>query len=205
MRGAGGVTPRSDTPFFILINDEFALGFLHLISPYCSVQYTVTSRDVNFRCPDRVPQTQFVHIAKKVFSICAWIFPARKVFRTLRVPGSIPFCIPKCWKNLPVSGRQPFTFPSTGKFWSLEPGQVSLQKPDFYGMKECKMSHSGDRKTFPAFGNAKGLLPGTRRVFWYGGMWKRSIGGGENVLVSAAGLSIRRLFSQCIVSCVRIS
>jgi hypothetical protein len=28
-------------------------------------QYTVTSRDVNFCYPDRVPLTQFVHIAKK--------------------------------------------------------------------------------------------------------------------------------------------
>jgi hypothetical protein len=64
-----------------------------------------------------------------------------------------------------LPGIRPFTFPNAGKFWSLEPGQNSLQEPDFYGMEECKMSHSGDRKTFPAFGNAKGLLPGTRRVF----------------------------------------
>jgi hypothetical protein len=33
--------------------------------------YTVTSRDVNFCYPDRVPLTQFVHIAKIVFAICA--------------------------------------------------------------------------------------------------------------------------------------
>jgi hypothetical protein len=59
----------------------------------------------------------------------------------------------------------PFTFPHVGKFWSLEPGQVSLQRPDFYDMEECKMSQSGDWKTFPAFGNSKGLLPGTQGVF----------------------------------------
>jgi hypothetical protein len=35
-------------------------------------------------------------------------------------------------------------------------------------MEECKMSHSRDRKTFPAFGNAKGLLPGTRKFFGHG-------------------------------------
>jgi hypothetical protein len=43
------------------------------------------------------------------------------------------------------------------KFWSLEPGQVSLQGPDIYGMEKCKMSHSRDQKTFPAFRNEKGL------------------------------------------------
>ncbi len=53
---------------------------------------------------------------------------AGKVFRTLRVPG-----------------RKPFAFPNAGKFWSLELGKVSLQRPDFYGMEECKMSHSRDR------------------------------------------------------------
>jgi hypothetical protein len=76
---------------------------------------------------------------------------AGKVFRTLRVPR-----------------RKPFAFPSAGKFWSLELCKVSLQRPDFYGMEECKMSHSRDRKTFPAFGNAKGLLPGTRIIFVHG-------------------------------------
>jgi hypothetical protein len=35
-------------------------------------------------------------------------------------------------------------------------------------MEECKMSHSRDRKTFPEFGNAKGLLPGTRKIFGHG-------------------------------------
>ncbi len=76
---------------------------------------------------------------------------AGKVFWTLRVPG-----------------RKPFAFPNAGKFCSLELGKVYLQRPDFYGMEECKMSHSRDRKTFPAFGNAKGLLPGTRRIFVQG-------------------------------------
>jgi hypothetical protein len=76
---------------------------------------------------------------------------AGKVFRTLRVPG-----------------RKLFAFPNARKFWSLELDKVSLQRPDFYGMEECKMSHSRDRKTFPAFRNAKGLLPGTRKIFGHG-------------------------------------
>ncbi len=57
------------------------------------------------------------------------------------------------------------SIPNAGKFCSLELGKVSLQRPDFYGMEERKKSHSRDRKTFPAFGNAKGLLPGTRSIF----------------------------------------
>jgi hypothetical protein len=88
------------------------------------------------------------------------------------------FLLP-CRKSLPVPGMQPFTFPHAWKFWSLEPGQVSLQGPDFYGMEQCKMSHSGDRKILPAFGNAKGLLLGTQIVFWHGGVWKRSMGVGK--------------------------
>ncbi len=36
--------------------------------------HTVTSRDVIFRYPDRVPLTHFVHRAKKVFGMWAWIF-----------------------------------------------------------------------------------------------------------------------------------
>ncbi len=75
----------------------------------------------------------------------------------------------RCRKSLPVPGIRSFTFPHAWKFWSLEPGEVSLQGPDFYGREESKMSYSRDRKTFPAYGNAKGLLPGTRRVFWHGG------------------------------------
>ncbi len=76
-----------------------------------------------------------------------------------------------CRKSLPDSSghwKEAFAFPNARKFWSLELGKVSLQRPDFYGMEECKMSHSRDRKTFPAFGNAKGLLPGTRKIFGHG-------------------------------------
>ncbi len=73
-------------------------------------------------------------------------------------------------------------------YWKmLVPGRVS-QGLDFYGMEKCKMSHSRDRKTFPAFGNAKGLLPGTRRVIRHGRMWKRSMGGQKNLLVATTGL-----------------
>jgi hypothetical protein len=85
--------------------------------------------------------------------------PCRKSLPDSSGPRKEAFCIPKCRKSLPVPGMRPFSFPHSGKFWSLEPGQVSLQGPDFYGMEECKMSHSRDRKTFPAFGNVKGLLP----------------------------------------------
>ena len=59
----------------------------------------------------------------------------------------------------------PFSAPPE---FSLEPGQVFLQGPDFYGMEACKISHSWDRKTFQASGSAKGLLAGTRRFFWHG-------------------------------------
>ncbi len=47
--------------------------------------YTVTRIDVIFRYPDRVPLTHFVHRAKKVFSMGAWIlwwvFCATGIFR----------------------------------------------------------------------------------------------------------------------------
>ncbi len=39
-----------------------------------SYAHTVTRIDVIFRYPDRVPLTHFVHRAKKVFSMWAWIF-----------------------------------------------------------------------------------------------------------------------------------
>jgi hypothetical protein len=39
--------------------------------------------------------------------------------------------------------------------------QVFLQRPDFYGMEACKMSHSWDWKTFQASESAKGPLAGT--------------------------------------------
>ncbi len=74
----------------------------------------------------------------------------------------------KVFRTFPVPGRRLFAFPNAGKFWSLELGKVSLQRPDFYGMEECKMSHSRDRKIFLAYGNAKSLLPGTRRIFCHG-------------------------------------
>jgi hypothetical protein len=72
---------------------------------------------------------------------------------------AVAFSLRPCLKYLPGPRRRHFTFPYAGKFLSLlEPGQVSLQGQDFYCMEEFKMFHSWDRKTFPAFGNAKGLL-----------------------------------------------
>jgi hypothetical protein len=59
-------------------------------------------------------------------------------------PRNATFCIPQC-RKIVVPGARP-------------------------GLQAWKMSHSGDQKTFPAFGNAKGLLAGTRRVFLHGGM-----------------------------------
>jgi hypothetical protein len=82
-----------------------------------------------------------------------------------------PVPMPEKSSGLFVSLEESFAFPNAGKFWSLELGKVSLQRPDFYGMEERKMSHSRDRKTFPAFGNAKGFLPGTRKIFGHG-EWK---------------------------------
>ena len=58
------------------------------------------------------------------------------------------------------AGMRHFTFLHAIKVWSLE--------GDLSGIGKCKMSHSGDRKTFPAFGNAKCLLPGTRKIFGHG-------------------------------------
>jgi hypothetical protein len=70
---------------------------------------------------------------------------AGKVFRTLQVPG-----------------RRLLAFPNAGKFWSLELGKVSLQRPDFYGMESVKC-----------------LIPGTGRLFRHMGMQKVSFQGPE--------------------------
>jgi hypothetical protein len=48
-----------------------------------------------------------------------------------------------------------FTFLHAIKVWPLEGDLAWRQGPEFSGMGECKRSHSRDRKTFPAFGNAK--------------------------------------------------
>jgi hypothetical protein len=71
----------------------------------------------------------------------------------------------QCRESFLVPRVGPFTIPNARKIWSLEPGQVFLQGPDFYGMEACKMSHSWDRKTFQTSGNEKGLLAGTRKFF----------------------------------------
>ncbi len=47
---------------------------LYLIWLVCLRSSTVTRLDVIFRYPDRVPLTHFVHRAKKVFGMWAWIF-----------------------------------------------------------------------------------------------------------------------------------
>jgi hypothetical protein len=66
-----------------------------------------------------------------------------------------------------------FTFLHAIKVWPLKGDLAWLQGPEFTGMGECKRSLSRDRKTFPAFGNAKGLLPGTRRVWKTFPAWAR--------------------------------
>ncbi len=45
-----------------------------LCCSWTCLHYTYTSLDNNFCYPDLVSQTEFVHIANKVFAICAWIF-----------------------------------------------------------------------------------------------------------------------------------
>ncbi len=51
----------------------FYCGVTHLPPPP-PTPYTVTRLDAIFRYPDRVPLTHFVHRAKNVFGMWAWIF-----------------------------------------------------------------------------------------------------------------------------------
>ncbi len=84
---------------------------------------------------------------------------------------AVTFFPSPCRKSLPDSSgpwKEAFYIPQCREILVPGAGKVSLQRPDFYGMEECKMSHSRDRKTFQAFGNAKVLLPGTRRIFGHG-------------------------------------
>ncbi len=73
--------------------------------------------------------------------------PCRKSLPDSSGPWKEVFCIPQCREFLVPGARQGL------------PPEARL-----YGMEEFKMSHSRDQTTFPAFGNAKGLLPGTRRI-----------------------------------------
>ncbi len=88
---------------------------------FLAYEYTVTSRGVNFRYPDRVPLTQFVHIAKKILP-CG--------------PGS---CIIR-----PLLSKATWTFRQwysslAGIFW--RPGQTfcygNFQKQRHGGSNEC--------------------------------------------------------------------
>ncbi len=98
-----------------------------------------------------------------------------KVFRTFRVPR-----------------RRPFVFSNTGKVFR-SPECFLLHSQMLENSGPWNQARSPSRgQTFPAFGNAKGLLPGTRRVFWHGECEKDLWVAGINVLVSAAGLSIFR-------------
>jgi hypothetical protein len=90
-----------------------------------------------------------IHCEKKPF--CFSFPPA------VSGPWKETFCVHKCWKSLPVPGMRHFTFLHAIKIWSLE-GDLAWG-PEFSGMGECNRSHSGDQKTFPAFGNAEDLLP----------------------------------------------
>ncbi len=67
------------------------------------------------------------------------------------------FFLRPCQKGLLDPRRRPFTLPYAENSGPSRPGLP----PGAWLVQ-----------TFPAFGNAKGLLPGTRRVFWHGGMWK---------------------------------
>jgi hypothetical protein len=79
-------------------------------------------------------------------------------------------------------------------------------------MGECKRSHSGDRKTFPAFRNAKGLLPrpevehlvGNRKVEgraqpvlnYFSGIPSENSGGAENAAENS-GTNGKNFFAIC--------
>ncbi len=83
------------------------------------------------------------------------------------------FFLRPCRKSLLDPRRRLLHFPmpeNSGPWSQVRPPSRGLHV--FYCMEECKMSHSRDRKTFPTCGNAKGLLPGTRRVFIHA-MWKK--------------------------------
>jgi hypothetical protein len=86
-----------------------------------------------------------------VLAVVFFPSPCRKSLPDSSGPWREAFCIPQCREIIVPGDRQ-----------GLPPG------PDFNGMEECKMSYSRVRKTFPAYGNAKSLLPGTRRIFCHG-------------------------------------
>jgi hypothetical protein len=71
----------------------------------------------------------------------------------------------------PGPWNKTFYIPPCHKSWPLEGALAWLQGAEFSGMGEFKRSHSGDRKIFPAFGNAKVLHPGPEesgRLFRHG-------------------------------------
>jgi hypothetical protein len=61
-----------ETPFFY--SERFFMISNDWLAGYSLSSYTVTRLDMIFRYPDRVPLTHFVHRAKKVYGMWAWIF-----------------------------------------------------------------------------------------------------------------------------------
>ncbi len=98
------------------------------------------------------------------------LFPAPMMEKSSG-PRNETFYIHPCHKSLVPGGRLAW-----------------LQGPEFSGIGECKMSHSGDRKTFSGIWECKMSPSRDPKSFLTWGMWKRSMCGGKNVLVSAAGL-----------------
>ncbi len=57
--------------FLIFVFSLTHVDFSKMLKGIFVSTLTVTSRDINFRYPDWVTQTEFVHKAKKDFAICA--------------------------------------------------------------------------------------------------------------------------------------
>ncbi len=121
---------------------------------------------------------------------CCCLFflrPCQKSLPDFSGPWKETFCIPKCRKSLLVPGMQPFTFTHAGKLWPWSQARSPSRGQTFMAWRNVKCLIP---ETWRLFLHLGALLPGTWRVFWHWGMWKRSMGGGKNVLVSTAGLSI---------------
>ncbi len=160
VEGRGSYTPLRHT-FLHLSNDEFALCFLHLISPYCSVQYTVTSRGVYFLLPRPGAADSIRTYCKKRFFLFVPEFSLPE--KSSGLFGSLEGDLLHSQMPEKSSGPWKTTFYMPQYRKILVPGARPGLPPEARLL--CHEAHSGDRKIFPAFGNAKGPLPGTRRVF----------------------------------------
>jgi hypothetical protein len=144
-----------------------------------------------------------------LFIVALWILQ-HNVLAVAFFPAPMP---EKSWGHY-RSLKGTLAFPNAGKvFRSPEYDLLHSPMPENSGLlsqARLLVVRNINVLNFLAFGDAKGLLPGTR-VFWHRGMWKRFMGGGKNILVLTPGLSIlgngifwwkaktKRLFSQCML------